>query len=130
MAKRRISMRKIKEILRLKWACERSNRQIAKSCSVSHSTVGDYLLRAKQAGLGWPLDPELDDAALENLLYPTGASTDTERRMPDMAYLHRELKRKSVTLQLLWYEYKEANLPGISTASSAIFTGNGPRSSM
>ena len=62
MAKRRLSMRKTKEILRLKWACQQSNRQIAKSCHVSHSTVGQCLMRAEQAGLSWPLDPELDDA--------------------------------------------------------------------
>ncbi len=57
MAKERLSMRKIKEILRLKWGCSLSNRQIGISCSISHSTVADYVLRAKLAGLSWPLDP-------------------------------------------------------------------------
>ena len=70
MAKERLSMRKIKEILRLKWDYKLSNRQIGKSCSVAHSTVADYILRAKMAGLSWPLDPEMDDAAIENLLFP------------------------------------------------------------
>jgi hypothetical protein len=71
MAKRRLSMRKIKEVLRLKWAHKLSNRKIAKSCFISRSTVADYLLRAKLAGLSWPLDPELDDAAIENRLFPS-----------------------------------------------------------
>jgi transposase len=106
-------MRKIKEVLRLKWAHKLSNRKIAKSCLISRSTVADYLLRAKLAGLSWPLDPELDDAAIENLLFPvTDKSVPAESRMPDMEYLYRELKRKSVTMQLLWYEYKQANPDG------------------
>jgi transposase len=113
MAKRRLSMRKIKEVLRLKWAHKLSNRKIAKSCFISRSTVADYLLRAKLAGLSWPIAPELDDAAIENLLFPvTDKSIPAERRMPDMEYLYQELKRKSVTIQLLWYEYKQANPDG------------------
>ncbi len=60
MANRRLSMRKIKEVLRLKWGNKLSNRQIAKSCSISHSTVRDYLLSAELTGLSWPLDPKLD----------------------------------------------------------------------
>jgi len=64
MANRRLSMRKIKEVLRLKWENNLSNRQIAKSCSISHSTAKDYLHRAELAGLSWPLDPKLDDAAI------------------------------------------------------------------
>lgn len=63
-------MRKIKEVLRLKRDHNLSNRQIATSCSISHSTVKEYLIRAKQAGLSWPLPDELDDAAVENLLFP------------------------------------------------------------
>jgi transposase len=106
-------MRKIKEVLRLKWAHEQSNRHIAKSCSISHSTVADYVLRAKLAGLSWPLDPDLDDAAIENLLFPAKDKKATEKRqMPDLEYLYREMKKKSVTLQLLWYEYKQANPDG------------------
>jgi transposase len=113
MAKRRLSMRKIKEVLRLKWDRKMSNRQIAKSCSISHSTVADYLLRAKLASLSWPLDPELDDTALENLLFPVPQKrVCADHLTPDMEYLYRELKKKSVTLQLLWYEYKQGNPHG------------------
>jgi hypothetical protein len=85
MAMERLSMRKIKEILRLKWACSLSNRQIGISCSISHSTVADYLLRAGLAGLSWPLDPGMDDAALENLLFPVLQDpVAANRQMPDM----------------------------------------------
>jgi transposase len=112
MAKRRLSMRKIKEVLRLKCEHDLSDRQIAKSCSISHSTVREYLSRARLASLSWPLDHALDDAALENLLFPLRpASTPSQRTMPSMEYLFRELKRKGVTLHLLWYEYKQAH-PG------------------
>jgi transposase len=65
------------------------------------------------AGLSWPLDPELDDAEIENLLFPvTQNSVVAKRQMPEMGYLYQELKKKSVTLQLLWYEYKQANPDG------------------
>jgi len=75
--------------------------------------VADYLLRAKLAGLSWPLDPELDDTALENLLFPVSQEkVCAECRIPDMEHLYRELKKKSVTLQLLWYEYKQGNPHG------------------
>lgn len=106
-------MRKIKEVLRLKWEHSFSNREIAHSCSLSHSTVREYLLRAKSAKICWPLPAELDDGTLENLLFPPpGPISPDSRQMPDMEYVHKELKRKSVTLQLLWYEYKEANPEG------------------
>ena len=113
MVNRRLSMRKIKEVIRLKWGNNLSNRQIAKSCSMSHSTVRDYLLRSELAGLSWPLDPELDDAAIENLLFPLIEKPSSDRsRVPDMEYLYREMKKKGVTLQLLWYEYKQDNPDG------------------
>jgi len=70
MAKRRLSMRKIEKVLRLKWGHDLSNRQSAKSCLVSHSTVREYLDRARVAGLSWPLDPTLDHVTLENMLFP------------------------------------------------------------
>ena len=64
-------------------------------------------VQGSRAGLSWPLDPDLDDSSGETCSTP-GAMSRRPSRMPDMAYLHRELKRKSVTLQLLWYEYKES----------------------
>jgi transposase len=113
MAARRLSMRKIKEILRLKWTADCSERQIAKSCSIARTTVKEYLSRAEQAGLAWPMVAELDDTALENLLYPSKVSVNPSRApMPPMDYLYRDLRRKGVTLQLLWYEYKQHHPDG------------------
>jgi len=60
MAGRRLSMRKIKEILRLKWHHGHSNKQIARSCKIARSTVSEYLNRAEKTGLTWPLDAALD----------------------------------------------------------------------
>ena len=106
-------MRKIREVLRLKWIAGSSARQIAKSCNIARSTVQEYIKRAEDAGLTWPTACELDDTALEDLLYPKSPSPILYRApMPSMDYLHRELRRKSVTLQLLWYEYKQEHPDG------------------
>lgn len=114
MARKRLSMRKIREVLRLRHDLELSARQIAKSCNIARSTVSDYLFRARNAGLCWPLAPEVDDTALGNLLYPPAAQDvpQQKRQMPPMEYLHGELKKRGVTLQLLWYEYKQNNPEG------------------
>jgi len=106
-------MRKIKEVLRLRWEHDSSNNQIARSCNIARSTVREYLSRAEVAGLTWPLDPNLDDSALENLLFPIKPVLPSSlRQMPSMEYLFQEMKKKAVTLQLLWHEYKETNLDG------------------
>lgn len=105
-------MRKIKEILRLKWETGLAARQIAHSLSISHSTVLDMLRRAERAGFTWPL-PDLDEAALEAKLYPGNPDPKRKRPEPDMSYIHRELRRKGVTLQLLWLEYKQAHPDGL-----------------
>lgn len=103
----RLSMRKTREILRLRWELKRSLRETAASCGVGASTVHDVMARAKAAGLGWPLPAELDDAGLEARLYPP-PPRDPERAVPDFAAMHRELKRRGVTLELLWQEYRAA----------------------
>jgi hypothetical protein len=113
MAKEKLSMRKFKEVLRLKFETDLSNRQIAKSCSTSHVTVGKYLALAEQAALSWPLPDNLDDAEIENRLVEHVPRKPSQKpAMPSMQYLHQELKRKHVTLQLLWYEYKQQNPDG------------------
>jgi len=113
MAKERLSMRKIKEVLRLHFEHQQSARQIARSCDIARSTVKEYLHRAQQAALPWPLPAEMDDATLENRLFPPVPLISPEKRqMPPMEYLHQERKRKGVTLQLLWHEYKQANPDG------------------
>jgi len=74
-------MRKIKEVLRLKWENGFSARQIAKSCDVARSTVKDYLDRAEQKGLTWPLPDDLDEAAVEHMLFPPAVHIDADKRL-------------------------------------------------
>ena len=113
MATRRLSMRKIKEVLRLHHEKGLSIRPIAKSLDMGRSTVQEYLERAERAGLKWPLVPELDEASLEHLIFPSPPCLPQEKRqMPSLEYLHQELKKKGVTLQLLWHEYKEKHPDG------------------
>ncbi|RMF11835.1 MAG: IS21 family transposase, partial [Alphaproteobacteria bacterium] len=102
----REGMRKIADALRLK-AAGLSTRKIAASLGVGQSTVSEYLKRAERTGLSWPLPAGLDDAALEGRLYPADASLRRGLLQPDWPAVHRELKRsKSVTLSLLWEEYR------------------------
>jgi transposase len=113
MANKRLSMRKIREVLRLCWGSGLSARQAAQSCDVARGTIKNILNRAEKAGLSWPLPEDLDDAALENRLFPSTVPLETERRdMPSFEYIRKELTRKHVTLQLLWHEYREKNPEG------------------
>jgi transposase len=100
-------MRKATEILRLRWEQQLRVRQVAQSLAISHSTVIDTIRRAEAAGLSWPLPAALDDEALKALLYRRQETGPRRARPePDWAEVHRELRRKGVTLQLLWIEYK------------------------
>jgi transposase len=99
-------MRKIRETLRLHFDSGLGQRPIARCLNISRTTVGDYLDRAKTAGLGWPLPDSLTDQQLYSLLFPAVAAPKTDRQLPDFVYLHTELKRKGVTLMLLWEEYQ------------------------
>jgi len=106
-------MRKIREILRLKYTSQLSNREIARSCSTARSTVAGCLVRASNASLSWPLPDALDDdTVLEQLLYPTVVVSDAVRTLPDWVLLQKELRKKNVTLALLWDEYKAAQPDG------------------
>ena len=109
MANTRLSMRKIKEVLRLKYARGLSNRQVARVCGIARPTVSEYLRRAHEAGLGWPLPGGLDEAALERRLFPAvPAWSSREGGVVDWARVHKELRRKDVTLFLLWQEYRQS----------------------
>jgi transposase len=108
-------MRKIKEVLRLKFGLGFANRQIARSCSINHSTVADYLNRASAAGLGqWPLPDDLDEVEMEKRLFPVAAPRpDQPRAAPNWPAIHEELQvDKHVTLQLVWQEYKQSHPDG------------------
>jgi transposase len=102
-------MRKILLILELSLGRGLSQRAVAQSVKVAPSTVADCLRRARDAGLDWPISPELDDAALEGLLYRPSGDPSRPRAQPDFKSIHKELCRKGVTLQLLWEEYKQAH---------------------
>ena len=113
MPGKRISMRKTREILRLKYECKRSNREIATSCGIGSSTVSDHMMRARVAGVTWPIASDIDDSALEQLLFPSTAPTVKLQPVPDFQLVHKERKRrKGVTLVLLWEEYKEQHPDG------------------
>ena len=108
----RLPMRKIKEALRLK-AAGLTQREIAASLGVGRTTVGEYLDRAARAGLIWPLPDEMDDSALERRLFASaGGDQGQARPQPDWQHIHGELRRKSVTLRLLWEEYRAVHPDG------------------
>lgn len=105
MPTERLSMRKIKEILRLH-AAGHSQHQISRSCGLARSTVAQYLQRAAAAGVQWPLPESLDEATLEQQLFPSPSTATPSRGIPDWVRVHQELRRPGVTLWLLWQEYK------------------------
>ncbi len=105
-------MRKIRELLRLKFEQRLSDRKIAVVLSMSRSALGECLQRAAIAGVVWPLPEGLDDAELERRLYPS-KPRPTEIPWPDFAHVHRELSRPGVTRQLLWQEYKAQHPDGL-----------------
>lgn len=111
MARKRLFMRKIKEVLRLRLEVGLTGREVAEICGIGFGTVIDYGWRAKAAGVGWPLPEGLSDEALEALLFPPKPPKDTDRAVPDWVYVRSELARKGVTLALVWQEYKKAD-PG------------------
>ena len=113
MVQKRLSMRKIEEILRLKYEAGLSHRAIAQACAVSASTVSEYVAHAQAAGLSWPLPEGISAAELEERLFPQQPPASQRRiPQPDWAALHQELQRKSVTLSMLWVEYRQAHPEG------------------
>jgi transposase len=113
MPQKRLTMRQIREILRLKWDKGLSQRVIAHSCRISASTVNEYLKRAEKGGLRWPLPEEMTEEGLAQLLYPEEQkATTSDKVVPDWEQVRKELKRKNVTLRLLWTEYKEKHAQG------------------
>jgi transposase len=102
----RLAMRKVREILRLACGEGLPLRQVGAALGVPFTTAGDHLRRAEGAGLSWPLPDELDDVALEALLFPKGPAPEPSRPLPDWNHVHRELRRPGVTLMLLWHEYR------------------------
>src|SRR5207248_11570455 len=109
MPAERVLMRQVREVLRLKFGTGLSGREIAWRLGISPATVRETLKRVAMAGLAWPLPEDLTNAVLENRLYGNAGTKQGYRRNvePDWAEIHRELKRKHVTLAILWDEYIE-----------------------
>ena len=110
MAQARLSVRKIREVLRLKSEAQLSDRQIAAVLGSARSTVQECLRRARAAGLSWPL-PELAEDELQERLYPRTPSPP-RYPTPDFEAIQRELATKGVTRMLLWQEYKAQHPEG------------------
>lgn len=108
----RLPMRKIREVLRLA-AGGMSTRQIASSLAIGRTTLREYLNRARSAGLSWPLADDLTDGDLERMLFPRSPDAAHVRYpQPDWGNIHAELRRKGVTLSLLWEEYRAVHPDG------------------
>ncbi len=112
-------MRKIRDVLRLKFEAGLSDRQIAVAIGSSRSTVQECLKRARLAQLGWPLAPQLDDAMLLARLYRRPGAA-TKAPLPDFPHIFRELSRVGVTRQLLWEEYKATHPDGLQYTAFCI----------
>ena len=130
MPAERIAMRQVRDVLRLK-AAGVSGNEIARRVGLASSTVRLTLKRLAVAGLSWPLPAELTDTALEAQLFTAAGKKQGHRRRaePDWAAVHRELKGKHVTLQILWDEYIEQNPTDIAIRGSASCTAPGRRGS-
>ena len=118
MTKKRVTMRKIREVLRLKFDLHLSDRDIGRSVRLGRTTVQNYVRRAQNAGLAWPISAELDDAQLEALLFRQAeVSLVDATAEPDWAHIDRELRRKGVTRLLLWDEYRTQHPDGFRYAT-------------
>src|SRR5579875_2701631 len=102
-------MRKIKEVLRLRFELGLSQDQIARSCSISQASVSNCLARARAAGVGWPLGEGWDEARLEEALYAYARHGGPAGGEP----VHQELQsHRRLTLPLLWEEYRQNDPDG------------------
>lgn len=106
MAKPRLSMRKIKEILRLKAELGLSDKLIGESVDAARSSVQECLRRARMAGICWPQCDSMDEAQIHDLIYKRAGRPTQEAPAPDFVKIHAELARKGMTRELLWQEYK------------------------
>jgi transposase len=97
-------MTKYREILRLN-SLGISQRDIATSCQCSRNTVARVLVRAKEKSLNWPLQVDMTDGDLGEILFPESANPSISRKQPDLKYIHKEIVKPGVTLRLLWTEY-------------------------
>jgi len=119
---RRITMRHIRDILRLKLELHHSHQHIADALGISKGVVAKYVKLASTTGLQWPQIQAMDETALHTRL--TGAPQRASSFLaPDYAHLHQELRRKGMTLMLLWQEHSEQH-PGEAIHSYSQFCEN------
>ena len=109
----RLSMRKISEVLRQRLELKCSYRAIARSLNISTSTITDYLARARASGVSWPLPADLTEQELYDKLFLPVSAARADRPHPDWDVIHRELRKKGMTLQLLWREYRDEHPLGL-----------------
>jgi len=109
---RKKTMRTVREILRLHFEHDLSQRAIARACAVSPTTVGYYLERIRQTGSNWATISTLDDCSLKTLLNPDWKAPVSPKPLPDFVALRNEMRKKGVTLQLLWEEYRAVHPEG------------------
>lgn len=105
-------MRAIKEILRLHFELGLANRAIGRSCNISPTTAGEYIERAEESGIDYKSLESMDDAIIYAKLFPEKEKEKSGKEIPDFAYISGELKKKGVTLQLLYEEYQEKHPNG------------------
>src|SRR3981081_949502 len=112
MPAERLSMRKVREVLRLKHTLGMSLRQISEATGVGKTVVGESVRRAGVIGITWPVTETIDDAELERRLFPVPGETAAPRPAIDRRQIHEEMSRRSVTLVLLWQEYRAEQAHG------------------
>ena len=113
MPAERVSMKKIRDVLRLTHTMGMSRRKVSEATGIGRTAVSDYVQRAAIAGLTWPLPEGLDDAELERRLYPPSEAAQAQASdEPDWSYVHAEMKRRGVTMSLLWQEYRTGRTQG------------------
>ena len=115
--KARIVMRKLREILRLHFESRLSNRQIADALRISKTSAFNTLNRFKESEISWPIPEDMPETELEARIYRKEPSNDKEGILPDFEYIHEELTRPHMTLELLWNEYAQNNPEGLSRSS-------------
>lgn len=109
MPVKEVSVSKVKDIIRLTFESKLSQRQIANCLDLSRGVVHKYQHLSKSTGLDWATLKGMDDSALHRLIHQASQKEKPASRYvePDCPKLHQELKKKGLTLQLLWEEYKE-----------------------
>jgi transposase len=108
-----MSMRKIREVLRLTHELGLSVRRVREATGVGKTAVSEYVNRAKVVGITWPIPPEIGDVDLDRLLFtPAGFHAGSTKRLPDWTNVHEELKRRSVTLMILCEEHRAEHVDG------------------